>query len=227
MLDQVIYTRCKPARELKNKGRVNYQSDGYGVFSFSKELFEDARIIDYEKFVNHISKQNASKEGNKEFGLFNSYEYGDAYALTHYISFEYSRPLCTELRKDGLGHRPGNFIKQVFIGDLKGYPAEWFGAEAFDAYKKNDNFYYIDGESPLYPQVNDTPKGGYINRDKVRTFVKDGRAEAVKAAVWFIIHEYEKPVGERRVLIIRDYPENVEFWVAAIGYALRLRWHRK
>ena len=41
MLDQLIYTRCSPHRDLKNKGQV-VRGDGFGVFSMSPELFSNS-----------------------------------------------------------------------------------------------------------------------------------------------------------------------------------------
>ena len=39
MLDQVIYTRCMPHRDLLKKGEIS-RSDGFGVFSVSQSIFD-------------------------------------------------------------------------------------------------------------------------------------------------------------------------------------------
>lgn len=43
MLDQIIYTRCSPQRDLENKGQVK-RNDGFGVYSLSPELYQNKGI---------------------------------------------------------------------------------------------------------------------------------------------------------------------------------------
>ena len=71
--------------------------------------------------------------------------------------------------------------------------------------------------------MEDTPEGGSVTLEAVRRFVSDGRAETVKQAVWFLLSEYDKPEEERKVLVIRDEPRNVELWIAAMEYGMTQR----
>ena len=52
MLDQLIYTRCSPHRDLKNNGQV-VRGDGFGVFSMSPELF-DGKGLSILIFFRHV-----------------------------------------------------------------------------------------------------------------------------------------------------------------------------
>lgn len=221
MLDQVIYTRCTPHRDLLRNGAV-VRADGYDVFSMSQTIFDPSKKIDFTSLKRSLAPKNASKE-NDPMGLFNSYEYSEIGAGVSTMIFEVPRELCQIPRKNGKGHRAGNFIKQALIGSLKGYPCDFFGASCWTAHQKSENDYYLDepptAEPEWLPQVSAAPKGGYITRERIRAFVRDGREETVKKALWFLLQEFEKPISDRKVLLIKDLPSNVELWVAAISYA--------
>lgn len=221
MLNQLIYTRCMPHRELKNKGQV-VRADGFGVFSMSQGLVINSPISNYDFLQTRLAVPNGAKE-TSAIGLFNSYEYTALSSDIYAMSFEVARPHCKEPRKNGKGHRTGTYIKQCLIGKPDDYPFKWFGASAWDAHLKSENDYYLDENPNAEPAwlntVQEIPNGSYITIEKIKQFVKEGRTEAVKAGIWFLIHEYAKPENERKVLLIKDDPENVELWIAAIEYA--------
>lgn len=221
MLNQLIYTRCKPHRDLKNKGNVA-RSDGFGVFSMSRGLATDPPVSDYTFLQARLAAHNGAKE-NSAAGLFHSYEYTALDSGVYALSFEVARPLCKEQRKNGRTHRPGVFIKQCLVGTPEDYPVQWFGASVWDAHLKSQNDYYLDedptAEPEWLPMVQVMPEGSYITTEKIRQFVHEGRKEAVKAGIWFLIQEYAKPENERKVLLIKDTPDNVELWIAAMEYA--------
>lgn len=221
MLNQLIYTRCMPHRELKNKGQV-VRTDGFGVFSMSQELATNPPVASYDFLQARLAQQNAAKE-NSPIGLFNSYEYTALDDSTYAYVYEVARPHCKEVRKNGMGHRTGTYIKQCLVGAPKGYPFQWFDASVWNAHLRSENDYYLDGdptaEPAWLPQVPDQLGDSNMNLASIKNFVRDGRQEAVKAAIWFLIQEYAKPVEERKVLLIKDTPENMELWIAAIELA--------
>lgn len=229
MLNQLIYTRCMPHRELKNKGQV-VRADGFGVFSMSQELVTNPPVSNYDFLQTRLAVQNGAKETSVT-GLFNSYEYTAISSKVYFMLFEVARPHCKEPRKNGQGHRTGTSIKQCLVGVLGDYPFKWFGASAWDAHLKSENDYYLDENPSAEPAwldtVQDIPTGSYITVERIKQFVNAGRAEAVKAGIWFLLHEYEKPENERKVLLIKDVPENVELWIAAIQYALSVEMAQK
>ena len=220
MLDQLIYTRCSPHRDLKNKGQV-VRGDGFGVFSMSPELFSNKRISNYDFLQARLAIQNGAKE-TSPVGLFNSYEYSIVAPGVYVLSYEVARPHCKIPRANGQGHRTGTYIKQSFVGNIEGYPTEWFGASEWNAHRKSENDYYLDNDPNAAPallsQVSSTPTNGYINTSVIKKFVSDGRTDAVKAGIWFLLQEFGKDEGERKVLLIKDVPSNVELWIAAIEY---------
>ena len=138
------------------------------------------------------------------------------------LSYEVARPHCKIPRANGQGHRTGTYIKQSFVGNIESYPTEWFGASEWNAHQKSENDYYLDYDPNAAPallsQVSSTPTNGYINTSVIKKFVSDGRTDAVKAGIWFLLQEFGKDEGERKVILIKDVPSNVELWIAAIEY---------
>ncbi|MCD7884653.1 MAG: hypothetical protein LUI87_13240 [Lachnospiraceae bacterium] len=219
MLNQLIYTRCYPHRELKDHGQID-KKDGFGVFSFSEELMADPESVRADLLLKSVSKRSGSKE-NSRAGMFTVYEYlkvgPDCYALVR----EDTRARTTQ---ENTARRSGAFIRQCFVGKPKGFLCQWFGADAWDAHLKSEDAYYLDrnsGEEPPWlDRIPDEPSGGYVDFNKIRQFVSDGRREALREGLWFLLGEYDQPAEKRRVLLIRDTPENVELWVAAFACAL-------
>jgi hypothetical protein len=229
MLDQVIYTRSLPHRDLKKGGALE-KSDGFGVYSASRQLLEPGKKVNVDLLISQLAVKNCAKEGDA-VGLTRSYDFFDVGPDCQALVYEVSRPKGEIARTNGAENRAGNYVKQGFIGSFAGYPCEYFGAEAWTAHKATENSYYHDDdpsrEPAWLPQVQDSPKYGHITLERIRAFVCNGRVEAVKAAVWYLIQEMEKPVNERRVLLIKDVPENVEQWVAAIHYAFSAQMARQ
>ena len=219
MLNQVIYTRCSLHRDIRKQGQVT-GGDGFSVYSMSQDTISELNSGDIEFLMNRLVLSNASNESAPQ-GLIRSYEYYCMPSGKHMLSRVDGRPLCREPRKNGMSHRTGTFINQTYIGDFPGYICEYIDNSLWNACQKPENYYYHDapGESPDFlPKASISDKG-YINCESIKDFVRDGRQEAVKAGVWFLIHEFSKPESERKVLLIRDTAENVEQWVAAISYA--------
>lgn len=218
-----------PSRDLKNQGKV-VRRDGFGVFSMSPAMVDGTHKIDYNHLQSQLSKNNAAKE-NSPIGLFNSYEYIQLSDQDHALTFEFARPFCQDQRGGRVAHRSGTFIKQCLVGQLRGYPSDYFGASCWNAHLKPENDYYLtdsaNAEPAWLPQVSEDPQGGGISPDQIRAFLRDGRAEVLKGALWFLLQEYGKPISERRVLLIKDLPANVELWVAAIEHAFSAQMARQ
>lgn len=221
MLDQVIYTRCMPNRDILRNGEV-IVTDGYGVFSMSKEIFSEISQNDRQLLKEQLADNNGAKE-NTQPGLFCSYQYVELPSGKHALIFQTMRPKSETMhatRKNGGSMRPNPYVKQAFVGKFADYPSNWFGAREWNAHLVKVEEYYMDGiQNPVpqnLPRINDTAKGGQDIKKAVGGFIKDGREEAVKSSIWFLLHEYEKPKQDRKILLIKDIPENVELWIAAI-----------
>ena len=88
-------------------------------------------------------------------------------------------------------------------------------------------FYYENEPSPLEQRRELSDSGGSITSSDIARFIADGRKDAVKAAITFIIEQYRLPPESRKYLVIRDESSGfLELWIAAIESAFRREWHQ-
>ncbi len=214
MLEQVIYTRCLPCRSLEN-GQVMHK-EGLGFYSVSEGLISS--IPERIKLDRLIRKQNCSK--TRAAGYVCSYSLLSLGGGNTALTYEVPRENTGEKRANGNLIRTGNYIKQCLIGRPCDYPYKWFGSAVFDAHKRPQQDYYHDldpkSEPPYLSQVSDRAGDGYVNDKVIDDFLSDNRQELFVKMLAFILQQMTLPAGERRVLLIKDTPENVELWVAAI-----------
>lgn len=222
MMQQIVYTRCKPRRSLRDEGIFN--EEGYGIHNFSEGLITHGLIRDPSLFEKRIPKQNAAVEGQGNVtGIFRSYEYFYDADGSSMLGEENLRPYnAADVRPNGMRHRPGNYVKQYLVGEFENYPCLLFGADFWDAAQKTENSYYHDNGEPLefLPEIEPEYGAGSISREKVRDFISDGRAECVRQLVSVVISEMSKSMDLRRFIVIKDLPEYVEMWIAAVEFAL-------
>ncbi len=230
MFQQVVYTRCKPRRELLDvitdrlsDGKV-INEEGYAIHNFSEGTLDEGRVYDPLFLENLMKKKNAAKEmGANATGIFSSYEYFYNLQGDSFMGCEYLRPYnANDVRANGQKHRPGNYIKQYLIGNYVDYPCVLFGSSIWDAHNHTENYYYHDNDEPLVylPEVDLSGVEALITREKVRDFIQDGRVECVKNFVYVVISEMSKSIEDRNFLVIKDEPQNVEMWIAALEYSL-------
>lgn len=230
-MQQIVYTRCKPRREISN-GRVVYD-EGFGC-NFSKGLIDPAQIkapLLLEILQKRLPKKNGSKEDGENASEmpFRSYEY--IYVVhedetNSMFGQENLRQYNKEdVRPNGKTHRSGNYVKQYIVGRFKDYPCLLFGANCWDAINKSENSYYHDNGEPLefLPELEPVYCDEKLKREEVKNFISNGRREScVKKLVATVISEMSKSMEQRRFIVIRDLPENVELWVAAVELSLPL-----
>lgn len=223
MLDQVIYTECNPQRDLLHDGKIIHKS-GYGIFSMSREIFSEENRKRLRNLFDIFTYTNCSKEKDPSVGTFGSYIYTDTVSGLRVFLFDYGRPHCKNPLKERL-HRSGIHIKQCLIGQTLDYPCRWFGASVWNAWREHEDQYYFDDvagyEPPFLPQVPaECPDDGGVNVSGVEQFVRDGRQKVLAAAVGFVLQQLRVPADQQKVLLIRDDPQKVELWIAAIEMAM-------
>ncbi|MCD7825675.1 MAG: hypothetical protein LUH14_06935 [Clostridiaceae bacterium] len=221
MLDQIIYTRCSKHRSLENGGREENQ-DGSTVYSMSESIFSNYTKDELGFVEKILRKPNASSE-KEPIGLLTSYEYYRTPDGNAVVSRSDGRPMCTEKRKNGAANRGGTIINQAYLGEVKGYPFEMIGSPDWTAIQKSEIEYYHDNADekvPYLPSLNRDMKGGDITADGVRNFLNANRKDAYKKALYFLMQEFSKNENERRVLLIKDTPQNVGLWIAALSLAM-------
>lgn len=224
MMQQMIYTRCRPYRYLSTDRVVDTLEGGEGVFSYSSGLMTQKELFDYS-FLEEIAKYGnpASEFGNNVTGIFPSYIYATPLFGKQIIGRDILRHKTQEVRSNGKAHRPGNHVKQFFVGDIEFLPCSLFENNIWDADKKTENSYYHDNNEPvdLLPEV-DFDENVDLSScyDEIRNFINDGRSDAFKHLLNCVINEMSLGSNERKFIVIKDYPKNVEKWITAIELVL-------
>lgn len=88
------------------------------------------------------------------------------------------------------------------IGELKGFQYAWFEAIAWNAHiiSENDHYHYDNGYLPIFLEAVDcVTQRGYITRKLIHKFIEDGRQEAVKVGIGFLIEELSKGESKRNI----------------------------
>ena len=220
MYYELIYTRCRQGTDILKGGRP-ILSDGFKVYSCSQQIL-DGDIADLPLLFNMAqSKQTYSDPAFMDDAyIYAAPDQGQNIMVNfHPVPFDQNA-------KGDYSHRPGNFVNQMFVGGFKDfYPFELFGnSETWDAQVRGEAFYYENVPQPLPERAELAGTVGSIVSDDIAWFVADGRQEAVKAAIAFIIEQYRLPPEERRYLVIRDESSSyLELWVAAIESAFSPR----
>lgn len=212
MYSELIYTRCRHGADIKTGRRSN--SEGYGVYSYSPQIRDggvvDLPLLDYmasskqpfrnPEFMDDAYLYAVPDKGQNIMVNFHPRRQGEETIGTHDV-------------------RSGNYINQIFIGSFQEfYLFELFGnRETWDAQTRGEVFYYENEPQPLACRLELNAMIGSITVDDIKRFVLDGRRDAVKAAVAFLIEQYGLPPENRKYLVIRDESSSfLELWVAAI-----------
>jgi len=216
---ELIYTRCRQGIDITQKGR-KISSDGYKVYSCTRDVMEEGKV-DLPFLVNSAqAKQSCTDPGFMDDAYL--YYVPDTGA-GFFINFH---PIPFDAKAKGdYAHRPGNFINHALIGDFsRVYPYKMFQDDSiWEAKTKGEAYYYEnppadDGLPPERGGIDDPP--GRCQFDEIRAFISDGRQEALKKAVAFLIAQYQEEPEKRKYLVIKDdSSKNIELWIAAIECA--------
>jgi hypothetical protein len=210
MLNELIYTRCGTGRNILKNGDPQ-PGEGFKVHSCSQDLLKNEADFQFIRNIAAASHPYAEPDFIDDAYLYYIPEKGSPiFENFHIIS-------------NSMG-RPGNFISQIFLGDINVYPCELFGSSAWDAKAQGEKYYYSFKEKApdFLPQRGNLPKGK-ITFEKAGEFISQGRAEALKAAVSFVFQQFATAPEYRKYLIIKDTTENIELWIAAIEYAFPVK----
>ncbi len=220
MYSELIYTRCGRGVDILKDGAA-IENAGFKVFSCSSDVLKgdavDLRLL-----------QNAAQR--KEYFSDPNFM-DDAY---HFLTPDFGgkifvnfHPRHFEKNETGdYAHRPGNFVNQIFVGPFGNcYPYEFFGDESlWDAQKRKEAFYYENAPAPLKGRDSLTPAKGWITDDDIARFVDEGRRDALKKAIAFILSQFSLPQEKRKYLVVKDEnSKNIELWIAAIERAFSPR----
>lgn len=220
MYSELIYTRCRQGIDILKGGRP-ILSDGFKVYSCSEDII-GGDIADLPLLFNMAQCKHTYSDPNF---MDDVYVYAAPDKGRNILVNFHPIPFDKDAKGD-YSHRPGNFINQAFVGCFENfYPFELFRSEAvWDAQIRGEAFYYENEPQPLACRSELDSAAGSILADDIERFVSDGRRDAVKAAVAFIIEQYGLPPENRKYLVIRDESSSyLELWIAAIESAFSPR----
>lgn len=216
---EIIYTRCAPSYSLT--GEV-VRSGGYGIYSMSRACLPSQ---EQEAFINKILQtyQYSGDCPASEFYYYVALNDNDG-ILGRFVP----RGEATQEDLEAGVDTRASHTAQFLLGTFDRYPFEIMGSSYFDADKKPYRFYYRKEPTRQNEKISDSEvPSGSITRKRAMQFVMDGRMEAVQAAVSMLLEQFELPKKERKILLIEDSEENLQLWIAAIGYSFPVRLSRQ
>ncbi len=210
MFNQIIYTRCKPGRNIESHGDLD-RADGHKIRSFSQEIYD---ILDKKEIQllskQYISARNESKTGTKQ-GLIDSFEY---ITIRDLSVFAYQHQ-----REKDEDKRPGTFVKHYYIGNINDYPLAYMNKELYSYTQLPVEYYYAENEtSEFLPTVELSPSMPY-SLDDIKAFYQMHK-DAIHKAISFVIEQQSST--DKKFLVIKDDSENVLKWIACITCAFPL-----
>lgn len=211
----IVYTRCSPCRTLN--GDVE-KRQGFGIHIISSDLVDKTKVRDVE-FQNEIIPMfNTSDPADKRF--IDSYVYIVPPAGDAMMAKIHARTPAEMEAAVGVDSR-FNHVNEWLVGHFDRYPIELVDSEFWKAADEPVASYYAEDIPPLEdPIPAENIQLGPLSRQAALDFANDSRVEAVKAAVWMILKQFDMPAHERKFLVIRDSEPNVRLWIAAITYSL-------
>jgi hypothetical protein len=215
---ELIYTRCKQGIDILKKGQ-QILVDGYKVYSCTPAIMDDG-AFDLALLENAAkTKQSYTDPGFMEDAfLYYTPDVGNNFLIDFY-------PVPFDANAEGdYSRRPGNFVNHLFAGDFsRFYPYELFHDKTvWTAKEKGEAYYYENIPAPegLASREINNPNGQYDFKNDIGKFIQDGRQDALKKAVAFLIDQYNVEPEKRKYLVIKDEnSRNVELWIAAIECA--------
>ena len=219
---EAIFTRCRHGLNLL-KGGEPMLSDGYKVYACTPSLLADGATDIPFLYSVLEAKQPFDWRGDAlmdDAYLYLVPDHGPAIMVDFF-------PVPPDQDQTGdYDHRPGVYLTHALVGDFSAfYPFELFhDPKVWTARTRGQAHYYLTEPTPLPGRMIDQDPVSEIHADDLAGFVADGRQEALKAAVAFLVAQYGAPPESRKYLVIRDgSAENIERWIAAIEHAFSPR----
>lgn len=221
----IIYTRGCP--------RIGFTGDiqnaeGYGIVYISKDILDDTSKIDQLFLTKILQMTNSSEDGrNGKAGR-------DVHSVVYTVPPSGSPVMscihyrnAQEAESSKIHNRPV-FLNDMIIGEFDQYPCSLLGASCFVAEKTPIDDYYREEPIPMGEPIDSQD----INCDdelryRAMEFAKNGRADVIRAAVWFLIQQLSLPESERKMIVIRDSEPNLRLWIAAITYSMPVTFSRE
>lgn len=219
MYYDLIYTRCRRGVDILRSGQPML-SDGFKVYSCSSSLYE-GNTADLQLIMNSAQKKQSFNE--PDF-MDDAYLYCVPDTGLNFITGFHPVPYDLSVTGD-FAKRPGMYLNHIIAGDFKDiYLFETFHSKDVWTAQENNEAYYYENETEDTAGRNLSVSQPQYSFKDIGDFIGDGRKEALKKVIGFIIEQLSKSPEERKYLVIKDSTsENVEKWIAAIELAFSPR----
>ena len=218
MFYEAIYTRCRKGIDIMTGAeRIN---DGNKVYSCSNELLGEG-FVDKKYFSKEIAKSQSFREPDfmDDAYLYYTPMVGNNFII-NFHPFKFDPTIEARFANRG------GIINQGIVGDFSDiYPFELFrDKNVWYAQERGQAFYYTTDPTPLPARDDIKSPSGVYSIDDIKAFVQDGRREALKSAIAFIIKAFSDGNASNQCLLISDESTtNIELWIAAIEYGFSPR----
>lgn len=214
MYNEIIYTRCGAGVDLLRQGAI-LPNEGLKVYAVSQEVFGDGSVEDFPFLARALqTPQSYSDPAFMEDAFLYYVPERGAPFLVNFHPTPYEPNLG-----GSFSNRPGHFINQAFAGDFtQAYPCDFIlQKDIWDAQTRGVAYYYETPSTHL-PQRDLLANGACF--EKAGAFIAEGREDALKSAVAFLVTQYGLPPQERKFLVIKDEDaDRIALWIAAIECA--------
>jgi len=220
MYYDIVYTRCRHGIDILHGGQP-ILTDGFKVYSCSSELYKK-NLVDLSYLMNILQKKQSFAEPAfmDDAYLFYVPDKGEKF-LTSFHPVPYDLSVTGDFSK-----RPGMYLNHALIGSFVDlYPYQLFHDNSiWTAEQKNEAYYYENEPSEMTPRDITKEEDDRVAFDTIKAFVHDGRKDALKKAVSFLVKQYDCSPAQRKYLIIKDTTQQlIEMWIAAIESAFSPR----
>jgi len=217
MFRQIIYTHSKQGINLRTGKK--YTGIGFKTYTCDDSILHKKGILFIENAISLRAPFSQPDLMDDAYFYFHNEIDNEAIFINFY-------PFMPKSLDGQGGTWYGKYINHGLMGDFSNYyPAELIGSKfVWDAKERGLDFYYDN--PPAQPKIKENlfKNDEGHNYNSIRKFIDAGRKDMLVGSVSFLIEQFEKPIEERKYLVILDKStENIEKWIAAIGYAFSPR----
>ena len=204
----IVYTRCGPGRTLDGAAD---NASGFGIYSMTRDIPGSGRDELFQKTV-------VTRPYDADACVFAVPAVG-APMLGQYS--HRTKEALEEAAALGLDSRETH-VSEWLVGPFVRRASDYIASPFWQAGSRPIADYYRQSEPvPMGEPIDaDAVAPGPVDRAAALAFARDGRQDAVRAAVSALLQEFDQPESGRRFVVIRDSEANARLWIAAILNAL-------
>ena len=201
----IEFTRCSKGRVWSKDRDAITTSEGYKIYDYSLNLKNVLSASEFD-FINAFV--NSKNESQGSF-IVDSFEYNVTPEGTPFFCFN------NALSPDELSGRSGSYIKKYYVGKIDDYAIKYMDQNLYPM--QNEDYYYENDPAGL--EECELQVSNKFLPEYSKAFYQQNK-DIIDRCVSFLIIQKSLEPSNRKVLIIKDEPEEVLKWIACILYLL-------